>query len=109
MGNKPPKLPSKTEKLVLYRNLIRSTKSYQSSNRDSILKELRVTFRENRTLQDNKIIKEKLDNANEALEMLKKYNSLYNLKDQKYVNVLPIGSKEGVQSKLQTKISSLDD
>ncbi|XP_057325225.1 LYR motif-containing protein 4 [Microplitis mediator] len=66
--------------LKLYRNLIRESKKWSSYNyREYALRKVRDEFRENKTLQDNNLIRDCYNKGLENLEIIKRQVILSNL------------------------------
>lgn len=62
--------------LTLYRNILKGAKRFPSIKRLKIVEEIRIGFRENKNLVDEKILKKQLDIAYKGLEQLDVYNKL---------------------------------
>ena len=69
-------MPSSTEILHLYKQIIKHAKVFPSKNRMRILKEIRAEFRENKSLTDHSKIGIEWDKANKGLSQLTMYTSL---------------------------------
>jgi len=63
------------EILQLYRHIIRAAKRFPSIKRDKIVNDIRLEFRENRSLSDAGEIKEKVKVAIRSLDQLVAYTS----------------------------------
>lgn len=69
-------MPSSSEVLQLYRQIIKHAKVFPSKNRLRILKEIRAEFKENKSLTDPSKVKVEWDKANKGLSQLTMYTSL---------------------------------
>ena len=66
----------KSDLITLYRNIIRHAKVFPSKNRFRILKEIRVEFRENKTMTDSYQLSLSYQKATKGLSQLQMYTNL---------------------------------
>lgn len=67
---------SSTSTLNLYRSLLKHAARFPSIKRQKIVDEIKLSFRENRSLIDQAEISKHLDIANKGLEQLSQYTML---------------------------------
>jgi LYR motif-containing protein 4 len=67
---------SRKELLMLYRRLLRSAITYPSIKRESIYQAIREEWRENATLTEGEIIREKIAIAYKGLSQLRQFDEI---------------------------------
>jgi cytochrome c oxidase assembly factor 4 len=67
---------SRVEKLILYRRILLSAKSFPSIKKQKIIEEIRSEFRAKKSLTDEKEIRMAIDVATKGLHQLSMYSSL---------------------------------
>jgi LYR motif-containing protein 4 len=67
---------NRIDKLSLYKNILRGAQRFPSIKRDGLVQEIRLNFRQNRALEDEKEIQKCLSIAIKGLSQLSMYTSL---------------------------------
>lgn len=66
--------------IALYRNILKNAKTFPSRNRDGIIREIKISFRENKAITDESKIESCLKLAREGLAQLSMYSNLRSTK-----------------------------
>jgi hypothetical protein len=88
----------RTKVLGLYRAILRSARDFPSIKRDRIIADIKTEFRENKSLQDAKAVKSKLDVAADGLAKLRMYAPMKS--GTKSAWSLDLADGQGVSGKL---------